>query len=312
MFAPPTLESVVVPCNAVDKGRLHVGLTQLAEQDPLINLRQDDVRQTISISLYGEVQKEVIQDTLSTDFGIDVEFRNTTKICIERPIGSGSNFEELKKRGNPFLATVGLRIDPAPTDSGIKFDPGETRGSLPMAFFNAVEEAVYKTLEQGIYGWEVRDCTVTMTHSGFLARQSPAHGTFNKNMSSTAGDFRKLTPLVLMNALKQADVTVCEPIHRFQLEFPEDLVGSMLSILSRSYAIPDAPAIRGTSCILEGDIPAGRIHELQRQLPSITRGEGLFESTFDSYQPVRGKPPLRARTDQNPVNREEYLRRVKR
>jgi len=59
------------------------------------------------------VQKEVIQATLATDFGIDVEFRETTMICIERPIGTGAAVELLGKADNPFLATVGLRIEPA-------------------------------------------------------------------------------------------------------------------------------------------------------------------------------------------------------
>ena len=57
--------------------------SQLAEQDPLINLRQDDVRQELFVSLYGEVQKEVIQATLANDFDLDVEFRKTTTICIQ-------------------------------------------------------------------------------------------------------------------------------------------------------------------------------------------------------------------------------------
>src|SRR5262245_29086226 len=57
----------------VDRG----AVAQLAEQDPLINLRQDDVRGELYVSLYGEVQKEVIQQTLANDFGIDVEFHET-------------------------------------------------------------------------------------------------------------------------------------------------------------------------------------------------------------------------------------------
>ena len=84
-FARPTIESVVLPRCAADKGALHVALSQLAEQDPLINLRQDDVRQELFVSLYGEVQKEVIESTLATDFGIEVEFHATTPIYIERP-----------------------------------------------------------------------------------------------------------------------------------------------------------------------------------------------------------------------------------
>jgi ribosomal protection tetracycline resistance protein len=44
-FAPPSLETVVVPARPADRGALRAALGQLAEQDPLINVRQDDARQ---------------------------------------------------------------------------------------------------------------------------------------------------------------------------------------------------------------------------------------------------------------------------
>ena len=74
-FAPPTLETVVLPRDPRDRGALRA-LAQLAEQDPLINVRQDDLRQEISVSLFGEVQKEVIGATLAADFGLRVSFRD--------------------------------------------------------------------------------------------------------------------------------------------------------------------------------------------------------------------------------------------
>ena len=95
-FAPPTLESVVAPRHAADKGRLRVALAELAEQDPLINVRQDDGRGEIFVSLYGEVQKEVIGATLTRDYGIEVEIGETTTIYIQRPIGVGQAHEELR------------------------------------------------------------------------------------------------------------------------------------------------------------------------------------------------------------------------
>ncbi len=100
-FAPPTLETVVVPCRPADKGALHVA-RPARRQDPLINLRQDDVRQEILVSLYGEVQKEVVQATLADDFGIDVRFRETTTLCIERPAGSGTAAEIIGQEPSPF------------------------------------------------------------------------------------------------------------------------------------------------------------------------------------------------------------------
>jgi ribosomal protection tetracycline resistance protein len=52
------------------------------------------------------------------------------------------------------------------------------------------------------------------------------------------------------------------------------------------------------------------VHELQQQLPALTRGEGVLETFFDRYQPVRGAVPTRPRSDQNPLNRKEYLLHV--
>jgi ribosomal protection tetracycline resistance protein len=309
-FAPPTLETVVAPADPADRRALHVALAQLAEQDPLIGVRRDELRQEISVSLYGEVQKEVIEATLADEYGVAVTFRPSTTICIERPIGSGAAFEILEQDPNPFLATVGLRIDPAAVGSGVDFRLEVELGSMPFAFFRAVEETVRETLGQGIHGWRVTDCTVTMTHSGYLARQSHSHAVFDKSMSSTAGDFRNLTPLVLVGALRQAGTAVYEPIHRFNLEAPADTLGPLLPALAQLGAVPQAPALRGSLCTVEGEIPAARVHELRRRLPALTRGEGMLESAFDSYQPVRGEIPARPRSDLNPFCREEYLKRV--
>jgi ribosomal protection tetracycline resistance protein len=311
-FRPPTLETVVVPCRRSDLGALYAALAQLAEQDPLIGVRQDDVRQEISVSLYGEVQKEVIQATLAGDFGIEVGFRETTTICVERPAGTGAAVEVIDQPPNPFLAGIGLRVDPAIPGAGVSFRLEIELGALPLAFLNAIEETVHQVLRQGLYGWEVTDAVVTLTHSGYWPRQSHAHGTFDKSMSSTAGDFRNLTPLVLMDALRQGGTQVLEPVHRFRLEVPGDTVGAVLPALARLRAVPRGQTAAGPSAVLEGDIPAARTHELGQQLPALTRGEGVLESEFDHYQPVRGPYPVRARWDSNPLNRREYLLRVAR
>ena len=305
-FAPPALETVVVPPRPADKGRLHTALTQLAEQDPLIDLRQDDVRQELYVTLYGEVQKEVIQATLASEYDIDVTFRETTPICVERPARVGTSLEVLGKGENPYLATVGLRVEPAPTGNGIEFRPEVTIDGIPIhafkdvdAFRRTVETAVRTTLRQGVKGWQVTDCIVTMTKSGFVS-------------ASSARDFRLLTPLVLMDALRRAGTLVCEPIHKFHLEIPADTLGQVIPALARLRGMPESPSIRGASCTLEGEIPAARVHNLQEQLSGLTRGEGVLEASLHRYEPVSGKAPTRERTGVNPLNRTEYLRQLKR
>jgi ribosomal protection tetracycline resistance protein len=312
-FAPPTLETVVEPRDQADRGLMFAALTQLAEQDPLIGLRYDKARGETSLSLYGEVQKEVIQTTLAEEYGVVVEFRETTPICVERILGTGTGLDVIKLGDNPFLATVGLRVAAAPIGSGVSFGLEIELGSLPPAFLTAIEESVRATLGSGLHGWEVQDAVVTLTRSGYWARQSHAHGTFDKSMSSTAGDFRALTPLVLMAALTEAGTEVCEPMHRFRLEVPSALLGAVLPVLAAFRAVPGSTAVTGEAAVLEGTVPAARVHGLGQRIPGLTSGEGVLESVFDHFAPVSGTvPPERARWDANPLDRKEYLMRVQR
>jgi ribosomal protection tetracycline resistance protein len=258
-FPPPTLETVV---DADDRLALHAALTQLAEQDPLINLRDE-----LAISLYGEVQKEVIEATLRDDYGIAVTFHETTTIHIERPAGVGAAVQFKEKA--PYPATVGLRVSPGPPGSGVEFRLAVELGSLPLSFFTAVEEAARDELRRG-RRWEVTDCVVTMTHSGYF---SPV---------TTAGHFRDLTRLVLRDALAEAGLRLYEPVLRFRLEVPDDVVGAVLPALTRLGATP----LRTTSQVIEGHVPAARAHDLERRVPSLSRGEGVLESRFDHYRPV--------------------------
>ena len=151
-FPRPALEAVVFARKPEEQGSLRAALGQLAEQDPLIDVRQDDTRHEIAVSLYGEVQKEVIQATLERDYGIAADFRETTTVCIERPAGVGEAEEVIHAKThtnitgrssplstNPFLATLGLRIEPAPFGSGIEFRSDVEARLVPLYLFKSVE-----------------------------------------------------------------------------------------------------------------------------------------------------------------------------
>jgi ribosomal protection tetracycline resistance protein len=310
-LARPSLEVIVVPHTAADTPKLYNALQNISEQDPFVEVRQNPRDGTLSVRLCGEVQKEVIEDTLLNDYGVKVEFRETNTICIERPIGVGNGLE-VGDKADPYKGKVGLRIEPGPIGSGIQYRLATSvLGTMPPAFFTAVEETVPKTLEQGIYGWQVTDCVVTLTHTGYWPRQSHAHANFDKSMSSTAGDFRNMTPLALMQALKQAKTTVYEPMNRFELDIPQTVLAQVLQSLADAEARLDRPPMSSKDTVrLEGLIPARRTFAFERQIPDLTGGEGVFVAELGEYQEARGVAPTRERTDNNPLDRQEYLRRT--
>jgi ribosomal protection tetracycline resistance protein len=232
------------------------------------------------------------------DYGIEAWFGRSRTICIERPLGTGANIEVIFEGENPFYATVGFRVEPGEPRGGIRYI--RELGSLPLAFYRAVEETVHETLAQGMYGWEVTDCVVTLTHAGF------------SSVLSTAADFRKLTPLVLMQALQEAGTEVCEPVEELELEIPEDTFGAVVGALVNARATIRSAAAEGESHRIVCEVPTAELRGVEHQLPGLTRGDGGWVSSFLGYVPVAGDPPVRKRIGPNLLNRAHYLAEVAR
>ncbi|WP_144120206.1 elongation factor G [Catellatospora sichuanensis] len=298
-FAPPMLEALLVPASPADGARLRSALAQLAEQDPLINVRADENLGT-AVSLYGEVQKEVIRATLAAEFGVEADFRETTTLCVERPAGVGEAVERLNTPSNPYRATIGLRIEPAPLGSGVqvrvpvdyRFAPLYVYRTLDL-FKESMGEYIRDALRAGPRGWPVTDCVVTMTESRYSVADGPPS---LRGPDSTAADFRKLTPLVMSQALAASGTTVCEPLARVTLDIPAWALGPVLSVLSKLRSVVADQVARGDEMTVVATLTAAHAQELHRVLPEVTGGEGVLESAFAGYRPVRGALPARRRS----------------
>lgn len=259
-FARPTLETLVRPRHASEAARLHTALVSLADQDPLIQTRTVE-GEGVSVLLYGEVQKEVIAQTLLDDFGVDAVFEESRLVHLERPRGSAEAVTEIGP-GNDLPATVGLRVEPG---TGITFRREVELGSLPPAFQRAIEDSVRQALQRGPHGWPVADCTVTLTRTGYM---SPV---------TAAGDFRALAPQVLQRALRRAGTAVFEPCHAFELEVPHEALSAATTLLAGLGArVTDTSGQR--TWLIKGEIPARSVQEVERRIPGLTHGEGVWWS----------------------------------
>ena len=302
-FPPPALESVVSPRRPADGGRLRAALRELDEQDPLINVRQDDERGEVSVSLYGEVQKEVIGDTLARDYGVEVDFHETTAICIERPLAAVEELDVISSPSkanisgkssplstNPWPATVGLRLEPGPPGSGIEFRLDVDIKLVPIRiyksrelFVEAVRGYVLETLQTGNFGWQVTDCVVTMNDSGYV------------RTGTTSGDVHRVTDAVLRRALAAAGTQVCEPMAELRIELATAYASKVMKLLVQLGARVRSPQGYEGQTTIRGLIPVANVHELQATLPGLTGGEGSLETELVGYEPVLGEPPRRRR-----------------
>ncbi|MGH8794813.1 MAG: GTP-binding protein, partial [Stackebrandtia sp.] len=303
LFAQPTLDTIIRPRNPRERPALHDALRVLSERDPLVDPRFDESGQDITVNLYGEVQKEVIAATLAEQFGVEVDFDETRTIYVERPVGVGEAVEAMgEEPSTHFYATIGLRVQPGPVGSGVAYGIEVERGSIPARFHKAIEETVRETLKQGLHGWGVIDCVITLIRSGSAAAVSAG-----KPPLSTTKEFRLLTPLVLMRALRQAGTQVLEPINRFELETPNAVSAEVLQELAKAGATVTGHAVHGATCRLTGTMRAQDVHGFERLLPALTQGESMFVSHLDGHRPISGDPPTRKRTDGDPLHLDSYL-----
>jgi ribosomal protection tetracycline resistance protein len=297
-FVEPQMEATIEAKQREKHHALYEALIELSEEDPLVKVVKDDIHNELCIRLFGEVQKEVIETTLYEKYNLDVTFSNTKIVCIEKPIGIGNAVERMGERNNPFYATIGFKIERGTLGCGITYKLDVELGSLPLAFHKAIEDTVIETLKQGLYGWEVTDIVVTLTHSGY------------GSSVSTAGDFRKLTPLVLIEALKQAGTAVYEPVNEFELTVPTHAISTAMYRLSSIHATFTEPIMHHDFFHLTGTIPMAKTEEFKRSLHSFTEGEGIFLTRPCGYEELEGDFPTRKRVDYNPLNRKDYLLHV--
>ena len=183
------------------------------------------------------------------------------------------------------------RSDPAPAGSGVAFRLEVDVRSVPMYVYKTVAsfaammtQYVRQALREGPRGWRVTDCIVTMDQCGYL---SP---------STTAAHFRKLTPLVLMAALDRAGTVVCEPMIRVSLEIPAETVRPVLAAVARLGGTAETPVLRADLAAVPALLPAARAQDLQRQLPGLTSGEGVAETSFGGYRPLAAAPAQQAQS----------------
>ena len=295
-FAPPTLEAAVTAVRPGQGPALRAALVALADQDPLIDARSDEDGQVV-VSLYGRVQQEVLAATLAEEYGVEVAFADASVLHVERPRGTGEAVIRLNTDENPYQATLGLRIEPGSPGAGLRFVIDAPARDMPLYLFRsaegfgaAIEAHVRRELARGRHGWEVTDAVVTLVEVAYSTADGPPS---KRGPTSTSFDYRKVAPVVARRALDRARTVVCEPVLRIHLEVPAETTPALQRLLGRWGAEVSDLTSRGGLATLEARLPAARLHELQRQLPDLTGGEGVLESRFDGYQPVSGRPPRR-------------------
>ena len=107
-----------------------------------------------------------------------------------------------------------------------------------------------------------------------------------ENMRRDGYEFQVSRPRVLY---KHIDGVRCEPIDKVVLDVPIDAVGTVMQSMGvKKGELIDMNQIGETRMRLQFYVPSRGLFGYKSQLLTDTRGEGIINSIFDSYQPYKG------------------------
>ncbi len=99
-------------------------------------------------------------------------------------------------------------------------------------------------------------------------------------------EFSVSTPKVLM---KEIDGKLCEPVERLMIDVPEESMGAVMEKMGTRKAEMLQMAPQGSRMRLEYLVPARGLLGYRSEFLTDTRGEGIMNAVFDSYQPFKGE-----------------------
>jgi ribosomal protection tetracycline resistance protein len=297
-LATPTLTVRVHPSREDKLDDLVAALKLLEEEDPLLNVQWLDYERELHVQLMGMVQLEILTGIVRNRFNLEAVFEKPSVVYKETPAGTGIGYVELY---TPYYATLKMKVEPLPRGSGFAYESAYTTDFIFPKFQNEVSETVPLVLKEGVLGWEVTDVKVTLI------------GGRSIQLATKPSDFRAVTPIAVMDALKAAGTILLEPIQEYELNINLDEAGVVIKDLIAMRASMEEQQVIEDRFIIKGIIPVATSMEYPVKIASLSQGRSSFKTRFIGYRECLVEHgSVRERTTTDPSDRENYLLSISR
>jgi ribosomal protection tetracycline resistance protein len=285
----PLLTVQVKAVSDKDYAALAEAMSELAMEDPALEFEWLREEAEFHIKVMGWIQMEVLERILADRFGISARIENPTVIYKETPSGTGEGFVRYWMP-KPCWAIVRFRIEPGERGSGVAFQSIVPVNDIQQKYQNEVERSISGALKQGIKGWEMTDLRITM----IAGEDHPVH--------SRPGDFTVATPMGIMDGLVNTGTTLLEPMIRFQIQATEELLGAIVSDITRMRGSFESPVMDDGRFTIGGMVPLATSIDFPVKLSSRSGGKARISTQFCGYRectdelgvirPYKGISPL--------------------
>jgi elongation factor G len=277
-FPEPVIHVAVEPKTKDAQDRLSRALQSLAEEDPTFQVHSDEETGQTVIGGMGELHLEVLVDRMLREFKVDanvgkpqVAYRETIKQAVQKV--EMRYVRQTGGRGQ--YGHVVINLEPTGPGGGYQFVDKIVGGVIPKEYISSVDAGIQEAMTSGVLaGYPVVDLRATLVHGSF------------HEVDSSEMAFKIAGSMAVKEAAKRARPVLLEPIMHVEVVTPEEYMGDVIGDLSARRGRVEGMDQRGTSQVIQAQVPLSDMFGYATDLRSRTQGRATYTMQFHSYQEV--------------------------
>ena len=277
----PVHSLAVSAASKKDEDKMNEFLQRAAEEDLTFTIDYNTETKETVISGMGELQINMILDTIKHHQKIEIETR-TPRVAYRETITKGAEAEYTHKKqtgGHGQFGRVAIKIAPLDRGKYYSFENIIKGGSVSKGYIPGIEKGFHEAMEAGILAkYPVVDVGITL----FDGKEHP--------VDSSEMAFKLAARGALYEAMEKAKPVLLEPISNVRVFVEEDHLGDVLSDMSsRRGRVMGQEQLGGGIVEVDAQVPMAEMLRYTIDLKSITSGTASYEMEFDHYEPISGK-----------------------
>lgn len=265
----------ISPKKRGDEQKIADAFSKMQEEDPTLKITRDRITHETVIHGMGELHLRILLEKLKTRYHVEVE-THTPKIAyretITRP-AKGHHRHKKQTGGAGQFGEVYLRVEPLERGAGFEFVNETVGGSIPHGLLTAVEKGVRQGIQDGyLAGCPLQDIKVSVY-------DGKHHPVDSKEIA-----FVTAARQALMDAIRQAEPVLLEPMVHLEVTAPNRYMGDITGDLSgKRGRIQGTDMLPGDIALIDALLPLAEINSYASQLKSMTAGQGTFTVELSHY-----------------------------
>ena len=277
-FPEPVVSVSIEPVSKGDQDQLAKGMSKLSEEDPTFKVEVDKETAQTLISGMGEVHLEIIIDRLKREFNVNanigkpqVSFREAIQKSVEK---IDEKFIR-QSGGRGQYGHVVINVKPAEQGSGYTFVNKIVGGVIPREYIPSVNKGIQEALQNGVlYGYPIPDIEVELVFGSY------------HDVDSSEIAFKVAGSRAIINACKQANPVLMEPIMKVEATTPDNYMGDVIGDINSRRGKVDTIGQQGSNQHIKAVVPLSEMFGYATDLRSLSQGRANFYMDFSHYAKV--------------------------